>query len=467
MNKQEFISFVAKVAVADWKSRRIMLPSVVIAQACKESAFGTSELAVNALAIFGIKKNGWTGETYRKKADEQNADGTMRTDEDCLWRKYDSWEQSIIDHNDYIANRVITGTEPNFKAVVGETDVKKAIAALVGNKNRADTAERCTDAELKQYVTEGKTVYGYMTGLNYPQSLLDDYIIKYNLTQYDTLEETAKESEQTMAKLKIAIDAGHGLNTAGKRVTLSGYADTREWQLNSRIADKLGNLLKCYNCEVLRVDDTTGRKDIALDDRTAKANSWGADVYISIHHNAGLCGRRGGGTQVYYYSSKAERKTQAQALYNAIIGYTGLRGNRAQKVIKHAYNVLANTSMPAFLIENGFMDSPDDVPVILTNTHAIKTAQGIVSFLCSVFGLTKNSAAKEEVKKDTAADTSFKVKVLVDELNIRAGAGTKHAVKGVIKDHGIYTIIATSGNWGKLKSGAGWISISSKYVKRV
>ena len=35
------------------------------------------------------------------------------------------------------------------------------------------------------------------------------------------------------------------------------------------------------------------------------------------------------------------------------------------------------------------------------------------------------------------------------------------------KDHGKYTIVETKGNWGKLKSGAGWINCSDKYCKRV
>lgn len=186
MNKNEFIEFVAKIAVKDWQDRRIVLPSITIAQACKESAFGTSELALNANALFGIKLNGWAGKSYRKKADEQNPDGTMRTDENALWRSYDNWEQSILDHSTYLAERKIGNQkEVNFKNVIGETNLKKAIAALVGNYNRNEISERCTDAELKQYVKIGTTQYGYMTGLNYPQSLLDDYIRKYNLTKYD------------------------------------------------------------------------------------------------------------------------------------------------------------------------------------------------------------------------------------------------------------------------------------------
>lgn len=59
---------------------------------------------------------------------------------------------------------------------------------------------------------------------------------------------------------------------------------------------------------------------------------------------------------------------------------------------------------------------------------------------------------------------SYTVKVTTDALNIRKGAGTNYAVVGCIKDKGIYTIVKESTGkgatkWGKLKSGAGWISL--------
>lgn len=62
-------------------------------------------------------------------------------------------------------------------------------------------------------------------------------------------------------------------------------------------------------------------------------------------------------------------------------------------------------------------------------------------------------------------NSAFKVKITVDALNIRAGAGTTYRVNGVIKDKGIYTIVSISGSWGKLKSGAGWICLD--YAKRI
>ena len=43
--------------------------------------------------------------------------------------------------------------------------------------------------------------------------------------------------------------------------------------------------------------------------------------------------------------------------------------------------------------------------------------------------------------------------------------GTNYGTNGCIRDYGTYTIVETSGNWGKLKSGAGWICLD--YTKRV
>ena len=56
------------------------------------------------------------------------------------------------------------------------------------------------------------------------------------------------------------------------------------------------------------------------------------------------------------------------------------------------------------------------------------------------------------------------IKVTADALNIRKGAGTNYAIAGTIKNKGVYTIVAESdgkgaNKWGKLKSGAGWISL--------
>lgn len=187
----------------------------------------------------------------------------------------------------------------------------------------------------------------------------------------------------------IALDAGHGLYTPGKRCMKSiDPMQTREWVLNDRIMDMVqAELANNYDVKILRVDDTTGKKDIPLATRVKMANDAGAEAYISKHHNAGINGGSGGGTVVYYYSSNIKRRDQAQKLYNYITDETKLYGNRSQKVIKKAFYVLRYTKMPAFLIENGFMDSVVDTPIILSQEHAVKTARGLVAFIVEQFSL--------------------------------------------------------------------------------
>lgn len=193
MSETEFIEFVGNVARKDWQDRKIMIPSLVVAQAYLESDKGRSELAKNANALFGIKKNGWTGKTYFKDATEQNPDGTYRKDLSTEWRAYDSWEQSIIDHNTYIAERKVGGqTTPNYAELVGQTNLRKAIAGLVGNGIRQQCADYCTDAELKNAILDGSTQYSYATAHHYAQTMLD-LITKLNLTRFD---DEAEEKEE-------------------------------------------------------------------------------------------------------------------------------------------------------------------------------------------------------------------------------------------------------------------------------
>ena len=68
-------------------------------------------------------------------------------------------------------------------------------------------------------------------------------------------------------------------------------------------------------------------------------------------------------------------------------------------------------------------------------------------------------------QKKTEEFKPYLVKVTASALNIRKGAGTSYPVVGCIGDKGIYTIVAEDNGWGKLESGAGWISLA--YTKRV
>ena len=196
----------------------------------------------------------------------------------------------------------------------------------------------------------------------------------------------------------ICIDAGHYLGTPGKRCLKSiDPGETREWTLNARIADKLQDRLKPYRCETMRVDDITGAREITLSQRVAAANSAGADLYLSIHHNAGVMGGSGGGIVVFTApgASKQSRVVQ-KAVYEHTVAATGLRGNRANPTPEAGYYVLKHTRMPAVLGEFGFMDSATDTPIILTEEYADQVAEGIAAALAEVYKLEEVEILEEQ-----------------------------------------------------------------------
>lgn len=202
---------------------------------------------------------------------------------------------------------------------------------------------------------------------------------------------------------KLALTAGHYMGTVGKRCIKSlDKNETREWWLNDRIADMIEKALAEYDgITILRTDDTTGAIDVSLRDRTDKANNFGADFYLSIHHNAGINGGKGGGIVaiVYDKTKRPESLDWQKELYVSLIGHTGLIGNRAEPLAKMNLHELRETNMPAVLLELGFMDSATDVPVILTEEFAKQCAEAISEVIIKKAGLTKKPDDKETVRQ--------------------------------------------------------------------
>lgn len=195
---------------------------------------------------------------------------------------------------------------------------------------------------------------------------------------------------------KLALGAGHYLGTAGKHIPKSlDPNETKEWVLNDRICDKVEVLLGEYDgIEILRVDDTDGKKNIPIEERVDAANAWGADFALSVHHNAGINGGSGGGIVAYRDPLANDGETVAwqEELYKALIDHTGLKGNRANPMAEAAFYVIRYTKMPATLLELGFMDSATDAPIILTDEYAQKCAEAIVEVIVRRAGLTKKPA---------------------------------------------------------------------------
>ena len=233
---------------------------------------------------------------------------------------------------------------------------------------------------------------------------------------------------------KIVIDAGHGINTAGKRTP----AGEREWTFNNVVAVATINELKKYpSIKVLRVDDPTGKTDVPLSTRTNKANNFKADLLVSIHHNAHT-GKWGswGGTETYTYplsrsGNKAvnnEAKKIAKAVQDAMVKEYKLR----DRGLKEAnFHMVREVNCPAILIEGGFMDSTVDIVRMRNNT--VLKAVGVAIAVA----IAKHFGAKKETPKPAPAPTKPKA-----PTKVTAG-GSVYTVKkgdtlwGIAKAHGI------------------------------
>ena len=202
--------------------------------------------------------------------------------------------------------------------------------------------------------------------------------------------------------MRIALGAGHGIGTDGKRCLKAlDPNETREWTLNDRVCDYIEYYLKEYaGYELMRLDDSDdGQTDVALSKRTAAASRWGADVYISIHHNAGIKGGFGGGIEAYVHPNAGKEPIAwRDELYAALIEHTGLIGNRANPKTTGNFQVLREAKMPAVLFELGFMDSKTDVPIILSKEHAQDCAKAIVEVIVKRGGL-RPAAKADELQK--------------------------------------------------------------------
>lgn len=186
-----------------------------------------------------------------------------------------------------------------------------------------------------------------------------------------------------MAQL-IALDDGHGLSpnpTPGKRTpNIPGIGVIYENQFNRAVVNFLNVELKRCGFRTILVAPTD--IDTPLEQRVAVANRNNADAYISVHYNAG----GGSGIETYYYPTSSKGERLARLIHAQVIQGTSQK-DRGVKTSN--FYVLRKTSMPAALIEYGFMDDPGLIEARrMINTAfqkecAVETAKGI----CQYFGV--------------------------------------------------------------------------------
>lgn len=249
---------------------------------------------------------------------------------------------------------------------------------------------------------------------------------------------------------KVYIDAGHGGSDPGA----VKYIVERDVNLVMALACR--DYLNANGVST-KMSRTSNSTDTSINGMAREANSWGADLVVSIHNNAG----GGDGFEVYHTVGGGKGKTLAQNIEAEVkkIGQNsrGLKTRRDTDDTDY-YGMIRLTNAPAVICEGIFVDNATDVQIADTAGEQRAFGYAYAKGILKTLGITDKGY--ETGASGSAATTSaFKVRVTIKDLYIRKGPGTNYGKKGFIKP-GVYTIVATQNGWGRLKSGAGWIYLA-------
>ena len=292
-----------------------------------------------------------------------------------------------------------------------------------------------------------------------------------------------------MAKYLVGIDAGHGMNTEGKRTPSLKedlYIDGRlvkkkgqcihEFEWNIGVSNYLAKALERCGVDYIYLMDKDGSTDTQISTRASKANKAKCDIVVSDHYNAfGGCSKfldRKGGLLVLRTQNCSSKSIKlgelvAKQLEKDIdYGYSyGLQ--KDVDISGFTLGILRQTNMPTILIEYGFMDVLKEAKLMLDTKYQKKCAESVCNAICKYFGVA--------YKKESIPTTSNKKKLIKNiygkEINIRSSADWNGKIVGKLKAGDSVTLkegplTAKNGSTKMYKTILDtYVTASNKYVK--
>lgn len=207
--------------------------------------------------------------------------------------------------------------------------------------------------------------------------------------------------------VKIYLDAGHGGHDSGA----TGHG-LMEKDVTLKIAKKIRSILNKHKGITTKMS-RTGDSYPTLTQRTNEANSWGADLFLSVHINSG----GGAGYEDFIYNQLSDSSNTAKirdTIHNEIVDQIDMN-NRGKK--KANFHVLRESNMTAILTENGFIDNEQDADKMKSDKWINDVAQGHANGILKAFNINRNKdkgSNKKPPKK--VSDSKYTGNSIVDYL---------------------------------------------------
>ncbi|HKM42701.1 MAG TPA: N-acetylmuramoyl-L-alanine amidase [Limnochordia bacterium] len=183
----------------------------------------------------------------------------------------------------------------------------------------------------------------------------------------------------------VVLDPGHGGGDPGT----VGIGPTTEAENVLAIAWELKTMLERYGAQVIMTRQTDasaslgtqfdGERNGQLAARVATANRSRGQIYISLH-NDWHDNPQVKGTSVHYY--KSQDLALAEVLQKYLVGQT----KAVDLGVKRSnFYVLRNTSIPAALVEIGFLSNPDEARLMAKPSYRLEVVLGLLAGINAYF----------------------------------------------------------------------------------
>lgn len=197
--------------------------------------------------------------------------------------------------------------------------------------------------------------------------------------------------------MKIYVDAGHGGTDSG--AVSNGV---KESAITVVVANYLVTELQRQGISTksCRTNDTQSK---TLEKRVTEANNYGADIYISLHCNWSSSAAPTG-TVSYIYKFGGEAEKIAEKIQNRLQPLNGV--SKWERVEDENFYVLRKTTMPAVLIELGFLTNAADRKALTDASKQKQLAVEICKGVCEYLNITYKG--EKDVAKDNTPDAYAK-----------------------------------------------------------
>ena len=215
-----------------------------------------------------------------------------------------------------------------------------------------------------------------------------------------------RASKDSGSSTTVVIDAGHGGYDRGG---IPGQS-VSEKEMTLDVAQRLKKTLAANGYRVVMTRDSD--VFIPLGTRVAIANSYANAIFVSIHFNSAK--RSGaGGIETYFYNR--ESLPLASAIHYFVAGGAP-SSNR--NVRRRGYYVLRKTTVPAVLVECGFLTNPSEAALAQTASYRQKLAEEIAA---GVRG--RNSVASALTTTRVATSESIPLQPYIDQTKVAKSKG--------------------------------------------